>query len=130
MAHFYYKFAAGQMFSITSGAVKFRGLGKAVGYRSPGSSPRIEHSGKNSTPFWAAQCSVPTTAGWERKEEPQPPGGHPTLSGSAAHNLISSKACTIQTVMHVLFLFFFLKYQHKVACLMPDTCVVRQSTAK
>lgn len=35
------------MFSITSGEscprVKFRGLGKAAGYRSPGSSPQIEH---------------------------------------------------------------------------------------
>lgn len=35
------------MFSITSGEscprVKFRGLGKAAGYRSPGSSPEIEH---------------------------------------------------------------------------------------
>lgn len=42
--------------------VKFRGLGKAAGSRSPGSSPRIEHRvAKNSTAFRAAQDSVPTT---------------------------------------------------------------------
>lgn len=50
--------AAGQMFSITSGEscprVKFRGFGRTAGNRSLESSPQIEHSGKNSIPFWAA----------------------------------------------------------------------------
>lgn len=62
--------------------VKFRGLGKAAGCRSPGSSPRIEHRvAKNSPAFRAAQCSVPTTlqAGKGRRSPGLPADGRASV---------------------------------------------------
>lgn len=99
------------MFSITSGEscprVKFRGLGRAAGNRSPGSSPQMEHRVvKIAYHFGLPGTQFPPLCRLGKE------GGAPALPvdiqhsvgvqrNCTKHNPISCKACGILTVMEI-----------------------------